>query len=167
MNKIWIPILIVPCLLCGCKKDEAAAAPSDSAAPKMSASATPSADASATPATTPEASPSGAAVGADKVVGTWKVDIAKTTIPAKDDKEKAEEVGMRVEIKADGTYATSGTATVDTGKWTIEGDKLMLKNDKATGSAPPAMTIAPDGSSLSVDVPGGEGKTFTLVMIKA
>ncbi len=160
MNKIWIPILIVPCLLCGCKKDEAAPTPSDSGAPKMSAS--PSADASTTPDASPSAS--GASVGADKVVGTWKVDIAKTTIPVLNDKDKAEETAMRVEIKADGTYATSGDSSPSTGKWTIEGDKLMLKVDKGNSSAPPSMTIAADGSSLSVEAPDGKG---SLVMVKA
>jgi hypothetical protein len=161
MNKIWIPILIVPCLLCGCKKDEAAATPSDSAAPKMSTSATPSGDPSAAP------SPANSAAAA-QVVGTWKIDLEKSTVPGATDKDKAEIAGIKVEFKADGTYLQTGDKTPDTGKWAITDGKLALTSDKPGSNTPPPMAIAADGSTLTAEIPGAEGKPGgAIVFVKA
>lgn len=97
----------------------------------------------------------------EHVVGTWKVDPAKTTIPAPNANAQKEQAAMRLEIKKDGTYALSG-ANQEEGTWAVIGDKLALTSTKY--GARPLFKVSRDGKELSVA--SGDAK-HVMVLIKA
>ena len=118
------------------------------------------------------ASTGGGAASADigapdaKVVGTWKVDVANTTIPATTDEQKKEETGMRLDAKADGTYAITGSKTPASGKWGVKDGKVTFTDSKGT-NPPLVMTLSADGMKMSILMPGDKGKSMTMTMMKA
>lgn len=115
--------------------------------------------------TSGDPAPKAAAKPEDQVVGTWKVDIAATTVVPTDAKGKAEEAAMRVEVKADGSYTTSGMDKPDSGKWALK-DHVVTFTPAAGGtSGPPPMTLSDDGSKLTATMPGD--KPLSIVMVKA
>jgi len=100
----------------------------------------------------------------DQVVGIWQIDVANTVIPGMKDTDKAEEAALRMEIKADGTFATTGVKTPETGKWTLKDHTVTITPDKGNGGPP--LTLSDDGKKLSGTQTEGS-KTATIVMIKA
>ncbi len=116
------------------------------------------------------------AFGATQVLGAWKgkihVDIAK--LPrANDPKMKpillqqiavVAKAAFDLKISKDGTFkmTVSGAPPpakneTQTGTWSLKGDQLTLMSLHRKQSAHP-FTIAKDGKSFSVDLPGGMAK---------
>jgi hypothetical protein len=102
---------------------------------------------------------------ASKVIGTWKVDLSRTTIPLTE-KEKVAEAATRVDFKSDGTYSTSGGSKVVKGKWKLNGDELSVIDDKAPSVDSPVFKVSTDGSML-IATQDQNGKIVRLVMVKA
>ncbi len=151
MKKLSLALALLPILLCACAKKED------------------------TPVGTPTATTAGADNGTPgiankdakdgfKVAGTWKMDLAATSVPGMTEDDKKEEEAMRLEVKADGTYATSGMKKNDTGKWTLTGNSLALKSD-GDGTPPSPLDVSEDGSKLSMTKKAGD-KSMTMVMVK-
>jgi hypothetical protein len=140
MNKILVFLFVVPAMLCGCKPP-----------PTIGNNTGP------TPGPTP--SPD-----AGQIVGSWKVDMAHSTVPTSSEQAKAEEAAMRMEFKADGSYETSGVKSPDHGRWVFKSGHLFTQDDKRKD--PLELTVSPDGATLTLTVPSKTG-TNTVVFVKA
>jgi hypothetical protein len=100
----------------------------------------------------------------DALVGTWKVDMAKSVLEGLTDKEKEEGTSVELDIKADGTFTgKSAKETAKDGTWTLKDKKVTFTG---TSLVPPEMTLADDGKSMSTSMEEG-GKTVTLVLSKS
>ncbi len=150
MKKISLALVLLPFILCACKKDEVAADGKTTTPPATSTSG--GTDAGKTDLSA-------------KVVGTFKVDMTGTTFPMESEKDKQEAEAMRVEFKADGTYALSGSQT-DTGKWTVAGTSMTLKSDKPKDETPGPFDVSEDGSKLSWKMPKRGDKEYMMVFVK-
>jgi len=95
----------------------------------------------------------------DQVVGVWKVDAAKTTIPVPTAQAKTEQASFRLELKKNSTYTLTGAGT-ESGSWRIGGETLYL-TAKKDGPRPP-FTISPDAKELSAQAENGK----VMVLVK-
>ncbi len=141
----------------GCKKDEPAP---PTTSPMVSPTVTPTD--SGAPTMSPTESPTAPMTGGDnaKVVGTWKFDANSIKlgatkpedqkgIPAQTDAMKKSMDGSTITFSADGTFSVSNPkGSPDTGKFTVNGNDIDMKDDKNSGPAPKA-TLSADGSKIS------------------
>jgi hypothetical protein len=148
MKKLLLSFAILPFVIAGCGSSE------------TPTTATTTTGTTGTTATTPPATAS----VKDQVVGTWKVDIAKSNLGGMTDKEKAEGEKVGADIKADGTYVSHGPSGDKSGTWTVDGKKITFS--EKTGDIPPTMDVSDDGSQLSFSMSEG-GKSVSIVMVKA
>ncbi len=151
MKKLTLGLIVLPLVICACSKSEDAMPATGSTPVATTGTATP-------PAT-------GGALTNDKIVGMWKVDVAATSVPDMTADNKKEEEAMRMELKADGTFAVSGTKKPGTGTWKLDGTTLSMKSD-TSGAAPPTFSVAEDGSTLTFSQTQGD-KSAKIVFVKA
>jgi hypothetical protein len=117
--------------------------------------------ASGGPATTNPASAS--AKPEEQIVGTWKVDMAASSLEGMTDSEKAEGESIRTQIKSDGTFSGKSSKEEGSGTWKLEGRDVSFSGDKDI--MPPKMTLSEDGSKLTYSMEEG-GKTVSIIMVK-
>jgi hypothetical protein len=126
------------------------------------------------------------ALGQTNVVGRWTgaLQIDESKLPKAENEEQkkqiaealavARKIKLDLTLKADQTYAgvTTGAPDGDVrteGKWSVQGTTLTLTPIKRDGKAvsgqgaqPRKWTIAKDGRTISMPMPGGQGLTMVL-----
>ena len=147
MNKHTVSLSLVLLLLVGCGSGS-----NETAAP-----GTPAAANSASTSVSASAKPE------DQIVGTWKVDMAASSVAGMSDKDKAEGESIRTQIKADGTFSSKSSKEQGSGTWKLEGHEVSFSGGNDV--MPPKMTLSDDGSKLTFSMPEG-GKTSSIVMVK-
>jgi hypothetical protein len=99
----------------------------------------------------------------EQVVGTWKVDMAASSLDGMTDSEKAEGESIRTQIKADGTFSSKSSKDEGSGTWKLDGRDVSFTG--GNNVMPPKMALADDGSKMTFSMPEG-GKTTSIVMVK-
>lgn len=105
-------------------------------------------------------------------VGKYKMDV--DTSGMKEDEKKMMDAmkgmfsSMKVELKADKTATMSAMGQNETGKWSVEGGKVIITPDKKDSKK---MTLSPkgDGKTLVADMEGEEAekmKGAKLLLVK-
>jgi hypothetical protein len=115
----------------------------------------------------------------DKIVGTWKMDVSTMNddagVPpevksnpqyAKMKEEAIKKMGeARIEFKADGTVTAAGMGDDKPGKWSLNGNEIVLVDDKGKATSATKATINADGTKIHLGPsdpkeaakPGGKG----------
>lgn len=113
-------------------------------------------------------------------VGAWKGKVSvkapalPPNVPAEQKAMVAKMLGqvakatLALNLKKDGTYQMKANGfpgpkgnDVKTGKWSVKGSTVTLTESGPTGH-PEAFALSANGKTMSMDLPGGQGKvTFT------
>jgi hypothetical protein len=104
-----------------------------------------------------------------EVIGTWKVDLNSMEVPEgiKNgprgqliEQMKQEMAKARLQFKADGTLIPSGFGSQSEGKWSLDGDRIILVDKSGNPDQNMRATLSKDASKIHmapVGAPAGAG----------